>query len=170
MTDASHESNSDDDSDSSARVVGINHVALEVGDVEAALDFYGTLFEFDLRGRGASSAFIDVGDQFIALSEVDENSDGDEESRAPDRHRHFGLVVDDPEAVERRLDATDAERLSTGGLDFRDPWDNRVQVVAYEDVQFTKSADVLAGMGLSDLGKSESAIAELAEKGMAPDE
>ena len=151
-----------DDSDSRARPVGINHVALEVGDLDAALEFYESLFEFDLRGRGESSAFVDVGDQFVALSEG-ENPDG------PDDHRHFGLVVDDAEAVERRLEATDAERLSTGGLDFRDPWGNRVQVVAYEDVQFTKADHVLRGMGL-DLEKSESAIAELAEKGMAPDE
>ncbi|WP_435179919.1 VOC family protein [Halorussus sp. AFM4] len=148
--------------DSRARMVGINHVALDVGDVDAALEFYGELFEFELRGRGDASAFVDMGDQFLALSETDE-SDG------PDDHRHFGLVVDDPEAVDSALDRTDAERLQTGGLDFRDPWGNRVQVVAYEEIQFTKADHVLAGMGLDDLGKSESALAELDEKGMAPE-
>jgi catechol 2,3-dioxygenase-like lactoylglutathione lyase family enzyme len=155
-----------DTDDARARPVGINHVALEVGDIEAALDFYGSLFEFDLRGRSESSAFIDVGDQFIALSAVEgPGGEGDD----PDDHRHFGLVVDDRDAVERRLEETDAERLSTRGLNFRDPWGNRVQVVAYEDVQFTKADHVLAGMGLDDLEKSESALAELAEKGLAPE-
>jgi catechol 2,3-dioxygenase-like lactoylglutathione lyase family enzyme len=152
-----------DTEDARARPVGINHVALEVGDIEAALDFYGSLFEFDLRGRSESSAFIDVGDQFLALSESDEAGDD------PDDHHHFGLVVDDRDAVERRLEETDAERLSTRGLDFRDPWGNRVQVVAYEDVQFTKADHVLAGMELADLGKSESAIEELEAKGLAPE-
>lgn len=149
-----------------ARLVGINHVALEVSDLDEALDFYGTLFEFELRGRTDSGAFIDMGDQFIALSAVDESGGPDDS----DDHRHFGLVVDDSEAVERRLAESDAERLSTGGLDFRDPWGNRVQVVAYEEVQFTKAAHVLAGMGLADLEKSETALDELAEKGMAPEE
>ena len=156
------------DDDARARTVGINHVALEVGDVDAAIEFYGALFEFDLRGRGESAAFIDMGDQFLALSESDE-SDNLDESDGPDDHRHFGLVVDDPATVERRLANTGAERVESGGLDFRDPWGNRVQVVVYEDVQFTKADHVLAGMGLADLGKSESAVSELAEKGMAPE-
>ena len=157
-----------DDSDSRARLVGVNHVALEVGDIDAALEFYESLFEFDLRGRGESAAFIDMGDQFVALSESHDAGDPDD-STDPDDHRHFGLVVDDRDAAERRLEETDAERVPSGGLDFRDPWGNRVQVVAYEDVQFTKSDSVLDGMGLGELGKSEAAIAELAEKGMAPE-
>ncbi|PSQ47409.1 extradiol dioxygenase [Halobacteriales archaeon SW_6_65_15] len=151
------------DPDARARPVGINHVALEVGDVEAALDFYGSLFEFDLRGRSESAAFIDMGDQFLALAEVEDAGDD------PDDHRHFGLVVDDPETVERSLGETDAERLSTDGPDFRDPWGNYVQVVAYDDVQFTKADHVLAGMGLADLEKSDSALGELAAKGLAPE-
>lgn len=148
---------------SRARLVGINHVALEVGDVDAALDFYGGLFEFDLRGRTASAVFLDMGDQFLALAETSGAGEG------RDDHRHFGLVVDDPEAVERRLAERDVERLPTSGLEFRDPWGNRVQVVAYEDIQFTKADHVLRGMDLSELEKSESAVAELAEKGMAPE-
>lgn len=162
MTDTENAPDDAPHEDARARMVGINHVALEVGDVDEALDFYRELFEFDLRGRGDASAFVDMGDQFLALSAVDDPGEADE-------HRHFGLVVDDPEAVERRLDGTDAERLRTRGLDFRDPWGNRIQVVGYEEVQFTKADRVLAGMGLDDLGKSESAIAELAEKGMAPE-
>ena len=147
---------------SRARLVGINHVALEVGDVDAALDFYGALFEFDLRGRTASGAFLDMGDQFLALAEADEADGGDD-------HRHVGLVVDDPDAVERRLDDLDVERPPTGGLDVLDPWGNRLQIVAYEEIQFTKVDHVLRGMGLSDLEKSESALDELDEKGMAPE-
>ena len=145
-----------------ARLVGINHVALEVGDVEKALDFYGDIFEFELRGRTDSGAFIDVGDQFVALSEVDEHDEADQ-------HRHFGLVVDDADAVERRLEALGVEILPVSGLDFRDPWGNRVQVVDYEEIQFTKAELVLRGMGLSDLEKSDDAVAELAEKGMPPE-
>lgn len=146
-----------------ARLVGVNHVALTVGDIEAALDFYAGIFEFDLRGRTDGAAFLDMGDQFLALAEADGPENEDDS-------RHFGLVVDDAHAVERRLEERDVERLdSTSGLDFRDPWGNRIQIVGYEDVQFTKAEHVLRGMDLSALGKSESALAELAEKGMAPE-
>jgi len=146
-----------------ARLVGMNHVALEVGDVDAALEWYGTLFEFDVRGRAPSMAFIDMGDQFLALAEPADDG--------VDDHRHLGLVVDDLDAVQRRLDQVDAERLPTDGFDLRDPWGNRLQLVAYEDVQFTKADHVLAGMALEEerVRKTESALAELAEKGMAPE-
>lgn len=140
-----------------ARPVGINHVALEVGDVDDALEFYGELFAFELRGRSESHAFLDMGDQFLALSEAD--------GEGVDEGRHFGLVVDDPGLLEDRLNDQGIDRLDTAGLDFRDPWGNRIQIVAYEEVQFTKSEAVLEGMGL-DLGKSESAREELAEKGL----
>jgi catechol 2,3-dioxygenase-like lactoylglutathione lyase family enzyme len=142
-------------------MVGINHVALEVADVDDALDFYESLFEFDLRGRTDSGAFVDMGDQFLALSEVDDPREGDD-------HRHFGLVVDDLDAVEARLEDSDAERVPSAGLDFRDPWGNRIQVVGYEEIQFTKVDHVLQGMDLGDLEKSESAVAELDRKGMSP--
>jgi catechol-2,3-dioxygenase len=152
------------DADTSrARLVGINHVALEVGDLEAALEFYGAIFEFDLRGRSESGAFLDMGDQFLALTEKDESID------ESDDHRHFGLVVDDLATVERRLEELDVERLSTTGLDFRDPWGNRIQIVAYEDIQFTKANHILRAMELSGLEKSESALNELSDKGMAPE-
>ena len=140
------------------RVVGINHVALEVGDVEEALSFYGKIFELELRGRAPRMAFIDIGDQFIALSEG--------RTQSPDRHRHFGLVADDRDAVRARLEDTGAEILPGPGLDFRDPWGNRVQVVAYEDIQFTKAPDVLRGMGLEGLEKSPAALRELRDKGL----
>jgi lactoylglutathione lyase len=137
-----------------ARLVGINHVALEVGDLDEALDFYGRLFDLDLRGRVPGMAFIDMGDQFLALSEGRE--------AGPDEGRHFGLVVDDREEVRRRLEEAGAEIVPTRGLRFLDPWGNNVEVVQYSDVQFSKAP----GMGFDDLEKSESALAELREKGL----
>jgi lactoylglutathione lyase len=141
-----------------ARVVGINHVALEVGDLDEALAFYGRLFEVSLRGRLPGMAFVDMGDQFIAIAEG--------RSQPPDERRHFGLVVDDRAAVRRALEEAGAEILPGRGLDFRDPWGNHVQVVDYADIQFTKEEGVLAGMGLEGLGKSDSALRELKEKGL----
>ena len=140
------------------RLVGINHVALEVGDVEEALEFYGQIFDLSLRGKMRGAAFIDIGDQFIALMEG--------RTQPPDGARHFGLVVDDKEATRRVLEAAGAEIVPGRGLDFRDPWGNNVQVVQYDEVQFTKADGVLSGMGL-DLGKTEKALAELREKGLA---
>ena len=142
-----------------ARLVGINHVVLEVGDLAEALDFYGRVFQFELRGRVRGMAFIDMGDQFLVLAEG--------RTQPPDRHRHFGLVVDDRAEVRRRLEAEGAELLGGRGLDFRDPWGNRVQVVDYADIQFSKAPEILAGMGLGELSKSESALRELREKGLA---
>jgi catechol 2,3-dioxygenase-like lactoylglutathione lyase family enzyme len=139
-----------------ARLVGINHVALEVGDLEAALEFYGRLFAFELRGRAPGMAFIDIGDQFIAL--------GEGRAQPPDDHRHFGLVVDDREAALHAAREAGAELV--GRHDFRDPWGNRVQLVDYRDVQFTKDARVLEGMGLAGLEKSEEAKEQLREKGL----
>ena len=146
-----------------ARMVGINHVALDVGSIEDALEFYGDIFDFDIRGRTDSAVFLDMGDQFLALSETGTTGSDSED------HRHLGLVVDDPATVERRLDELDAELLPTEGVEFHDPWGNRIQVVGYEEIQFTKADHVLDGMGLSHLEKEQSAIAELAEKGMAPE-
>jgi predicted enzyme related to lactoylglutathione lyase len=139
-----------------ARVVGINHVALEVGDVDEALAFYGRIFDVTLRGRAGRMAFVDIGDQFIALAEG--------RTQPPDRHRHFGLVVDDKEAA---LAAAREAGADVRGNDFRDPWGNNVQVVAYEDVQFTKAPEILRAMGLDGLEKSTQARAELRAKGLA---
>jgi predicted enzyme related to lactoylglutathione lyase len=141
-----------------AHLVGINHVALEVGDVDEALEFYGRIFEFELRGRGSRMAFIDMGDQFIALAAG--------RSQPPDSHRHVGLVVDDKKAARRALEEAGAEILPGRGLDFRDPWGNHFQVVEYSEIQFTKSPGVLRAMGLSGLEKSDAAVAELREKGI----
>jgi catechol 2,3-dioxygenase-like lactoylglutathione lyase family enzyme len=143
-----------------ARLVGINHVALEVDDVDAALTWYGRFFEFELRGRaGARMAFIDMGDQFIAIAAG--------RSQAPDEARHFGLVVDDKEAVRAALRRGGVEVRHSGSLDFRDPWGNNVQVVDYREIQFTKTPAVLQGMGLDELNKSERALTELRDKGLA---
>jgi catechol 2,3-dioxygenase-like lactoylglutathione lyase family enzyme len=139
-----------------ARAVGMNHIALEVDSIDEALEFYGRLFELDLRGRVSGMAFIDMGDQFLALAE--------RSGRGPDRERHFGLVVDDREAVLAA--AREAGVQIFGGNSFRDPWGNHVQVVAYQDIQFTKTPEILRGMGL-ELEKSESAQKELRDKGLA---
>jgi predicted enzyme related to lactoylglutathione lyase len=140
------------------RVVGFNHVALEVGDIEEALAFYGRLFRFELRGKSDTMAFIDLGDQFIALQKG---------RRQPaDDGRHFGLVVDDKEAARRALDAVGVALVGGPFLDFRDPWGNRIEIVGYDNIQFTKAPNVLRGMGLTHLAKNEKAKKELAEKGM----
>ena len=146
---------------SRVRLVGFNHVALEVGDLEEALEFYGRLFEVELRGRSPGMAFVDAGDQFIALSEG--------RTQTPDEHRHIGMVVDDKRAVRRALREMDVELLPGRGLDFLDPWGNRWQVVEYSEIQFTKAPHVLRGMGLGHLRKTESALEELRRKGLAPD-
>jgi lactoylglutathione lyase len=137
------------------RLVGINHVALEVGDIEEALAFYGRFFEFTLGVRSHGTAFIDIGDQFLALVEG--------RSGPPDRARHFGLVVDDKEATRRALESAGVDIRPSRGLDFLDPWGNYIQVVQYDEVQFTKADRVLRGMGL-ELGKTEAALAELRAK------
>ena len=139
-----------------ARAVGMNHIAIEVGSLDEALDFYGSLFELELRGRMPGMAFIDMGDQFLALAERG--------AREPDAARHFGLVVDDRAAVLAA--ARDAGVEIFGGNSFRDPWGNHVQVVEYGDVQFTKAPEILRGMGL-ELEKSASALRELRDKGLA---
>jgi catechol 2,3-dioxygenase-like lactoylglutathione lyase family enzyme len=144
-----------------ARLIGFNHIALEVGDLEEALEFYGRLFEIELRGRGPRMAFIDAGDQFIALAEG--------ESRSPDDHRHIGMVVDDRRVVRRALREMGVEVLPGRGLDFLDPWGNHWQVVDYSEIQFTKAPEVLEGMGLGSLKKSEKALEELRRKGLAPE-
>jgi len=142
-----------------ARLLGINHVALEVGDVDEALAWYGRVFDFELRGRvGGRMAFIDMGDQFIALAAG--------RSQASDEERHFGLVVDDKEEARAALRAAGVAVQGSGSLDFDDPWGNHVQVVDYREVQFTKTADVLRGMGVGRLTKDETALAELREKGL----
>jgi catechol 2,3-dioxygenase-like lactoylglutathione lyase family enzyme len=144
-----------------ARAVGVNHIALEVGDIEEALAFYGRLFDFKLRGKSKDAAFIDLGDQFIALQRG--------RRQAADDGRHFGLVVDDKEALRAALIAAGVPVLPGRFLDFLDPWGNRIEIVGYDNIQFSKAAHVLRGMGLSHLAKNPGAIKELREKGMAPD-
>jgi lactoylglutathione lyase len=144
-----------------ARAIGFNHIALEVGDIEEALAFYGRIFEFQLRGKDEDMAFIDLGDQFLALQKGRKQSSDD--------GRHFGLVVDDKDAVRRALAEAGVEMLPGPFLDFRDPWGNRIEIVGYDNIQFSKAPNVLRGMGLGHLAKNAKAIKELAEKGMAPD-
>src|SRR6201995_5576758 len=137
-----------------ARLVGINHIALEVGDIDDALAWYGRFFEFELRGRhGGRMAFVDMGDQFIALSAGRTQPD--------DESRHFGLAVDDKEAVRAALAEAGVAVRPSGALDFSDPWGNHVQVVDYRDIQFSKTPTVLRALALEGLGKSEAAQREI---------
>ena len=148
------------------KLVGINHIALEVGNVDEALAFWESIFgPLELRGRMGSMAFIDMGDQFIALSQG--------RTQPPDESRHFGLVVDDKEAVRERLKElgviTSGRVVRSGtSLDFWDPWGNQIQVVDYRDIQFTKTDAMLEAQGLEGLEKSERALQELRAKGVAP--
>ena len=144
-----------------ARAVGFNHVALEVGNLDEALEFYGGFVDFELRSRSDTMAFIDLGDQFIALQEG--------RTQPADDGRYFGLVVDDKEAVRASLEDIGVDILPGRFLDFYDPWGNRIEIVGYTNIQFSKTPGVLRGMGLSGLEKNENAIKELTEKGMAPD-
>jgi lactoylglutathione lyase len=137
----------------------MNHVALAVGDIEEALAFYGRIFRFTLRGKGKGQAFIDMGDQFIALMQVS--------AEHRDSPRHFGLVVDDRSAVRSLVEEAGGKLLDGPFLDFLDPWGNRVEIVQYSDIQFTKAPHVLRGIGLA-LEKSDKAARQLAEKNMAP--
>ncbi|QFT58726.1 Glutathione transferase FosA [Sulfitobacter sp. THAF37] len=139
------------------KLVGVNHLVLEVGDLEEALAFYRAVFDFDLRGRSDTMAFIDMGDQFLVLSQG--------RDQAPDEGRHFGLVVEDRSGVPARVRAAGGTMLDTGYMDFHDPWGNRVQVVDYRDLQFTKTDAVLRKIGVSG-NKTDDAQQELRDKGM----
>ncbi len=146
---------------SKPRLVGFNHVAIEVGSIEEALDFYSKLFAFELRSREPGMAFIDLGDQFLALQET--------QNPSPTGGRHFGLVVEDKEAARAAITEAGIKIAPGPFLDFRDPWGNLVEIVGYQNIQFTKADNVLRGMGLTHLHKNEQAIRELTEKGMTPD-
>jgi lactoylglutathione lyase len=142
------------------RLVGINHVAIEVGDIDAALEWYGQLFSFTLRGKGERNAFIDMGDQFINMTRAPTSNGQEVEAR------HIGLVVDDRSRILELAQAAGARMVEGPFLDFLDPWGNRLEIIEYSNIQFTKAANVLRGMGL-DLDKNEKAKRELADKGMA---
>jgi lactoylglutathione lyase len=141
-----------------ARLIGINHVALEVGDVDAALDLYGRLFTFALRGRAGRMAFIDMGDQFLAVAEG--------RRQGPDEGRHFGLVVDDKEAVRAAVVREGLELVPGRGLDFLDPWGNRFEVVDYRDIQFERTEGVKRKLGVDGLAKREAALEEIRSRGL----
>lgn len=144
-----------------ARAVGFNHVALEVGDIDEALEFYSKIVDFEMRSKSENLAFIDLGDQFLALQKGRRQPQDDE--------RHFGLVVTDEEVVRNSLNENGIEILPGQFLDFLDPWGNRVEIVGYTEIQFTKAPHVLRGMGLEHLHKTDAAIQELKDKNMSPD-
>jgi lactoylglutathione lyase len=142
----------------SPRLIGINHVALEVGDLDEALDLYGRLFAFELRGRSPGMAFIDMGDQFLALAQG--------RSQPPDDSRHFGLVVDDKQAVRAAVEREGLKMLPGRRLDFYDPWGNRFEVVEYGDIQFDRVPGVKRKLGIERLEKTEKARAEIRDRGL----
>ena len=144
-----------------ARLVGINHVALEVGDLDAALELYGRLFAFGMRGRVPGMAFVDMGDQFLAIAEG--------RTQGPDDGRHFGLVVDDVDAARAAVEREGLAVLGARGssFDFRDPWGNRFQVVAYRNIQFERSDGVRRALGIEDVAKTEAARGEIADRGLS---
>jgi len=142
-----------------AKALGGNHVAFEVDDLDVALAWWARFFEFELRGRVPGMAFIDLGDQFVALSEG--------RSQPPDAHRHVGLVVEDKEALRAALAEAGEEVNAAGNLRMRDPSGNQIEIVDYRDVQFSKTPAVLRALGVEGLGKSERASKELASKGLA---
>ena len=144
------------------RLVGINHVAIEVADIDAALAWYAQIFDFTLRGKGERNAFIDMGDQFINMTRVpDYQAEGVE-------RRHIGFVVDDRSRIIELAKAAGARMVEGPFLDFLDPWGNRLEIIEYSNIQFTKAPNVQRGMGLK-LAKNDNAKKELAEKGMSPE-
>jgi catechol 2,3-dioxygenase-like lactoylglutathione lyase family enzyme len=147
-----------DPAEHKARALGINHVVLEVDDLDKALEFYGSIFEFTLRGRSDHNAFIDLGDQFIQLTLG--------RTQVADTKRHFGLVVDDRDAVKRAMDRLGIKSINER-LNVLDPWGNRIEVVPYDGCQFTKAPQILSGMGVAPINKTPSAVEELKKKGMA---
>jgi catechol 2,3-dioxygenase-like lactoylglutathione lyase family enzyme len=145
------------------RLLGINHVALEVGNIDEALAFYGRFFDFRLRGRhGDQMAFIDLGDQFLALIAG--------RKQPTDGGRHFGLVVDDREGLRAKLEAAGVELVDEKRLDFLDPWGNRFEIVPYDDIQFLKDRAVLRALGADASRKTNAARDELRGKGIEPGE
>lgn len=144
-----------------ARAVGINHIALEVGDIDAALDFYGAFLDFEIARRSDTAAFVYFGDQFINFAKG--------RRQGPDDRRHFGIAVDDKDLARERLEELGVKFLDSRFMDFLDPWGNRVEITTYTKIQYTKADHVLRGMGLAHLEKTAEALAELARKGMAPD-
>ena len=143
-----------------AHAVGINHVAIEVGDIGKALEFYGHFLDFTVEEESQDMAIIYFGDQFINLIRNDD--------RRPDEMRHFGIAVDDKELVRKTLESMGVKLIDSRFLDFLDPWGNRVEITTYTNIQFTKADHVLRGMGLGHLKKSDEALAELRAKDMTP--
>ena len=144
-----------------AYAVGINHVALEVGNIDEALEFYGNFLNFEVHEKNETQAFIYFGDQFINFTKNDD--------RQPDKKRHLGIAVDNKELVRQALEQMGVKLLEGSFLDFLDPWGNRVEITTYSNIQYTKANHVLQGMGLGHLKKTEQALAELNAKGMGPE-
>lgn len=141
-----------------ATAIGINHVALEVGNIAEALAFYGSFLNFTITSQSENAAFIYFGDQFINFAKG--------RTQAPDEKRHFGIAVDDKELVRDTLIEMGVALLGGRFLDFLDPWGNRVEITTYTNIMFSKSTAVLRGMDMDHLQKTDESLAELDKHGL----
>jgi len=141
-----------------ATAIGINHIALEVGNIAEALAFYGSFLNFTITSQSEDAAFIYFGDQFINFSKG--------RTQTPDEKRHFGIAVDDKELVRNTLTKMDVALLGGRFLDFLDPWGNRIEITTYTNIMFSKTTTILRGMGMDHLQKTDEALSELDKHGL----
>ena len=141
-----------------ATAIGINHIALEVGNIAEALAFYGSFLNFTITSQSEDAAFIYFGDQFINFSKG--------RTQPPDEKRHFGIAVDDKELVRNTLTKMDVALLGGRFLDFLDPWGNRIEITTYTNIMFSKTTTILRGMGMDHLQKTDEALSELDKHGL----
>ena len=141
-----------------ATAIGINHVALEVGNIAEALAFYGRILNFTITSQSENAAFIYFGDQFINFAKG--------RAQVPDEKRHFGIAVDNKELVRDTLIEMGVALFGGRFLDFLDPWGNRVEITTYTNIMFSKSTAVLRGMGMDHLQKTDESLAELDKHGL----
>ena len=141
-----------------ATAIGINHIALEVGNIAEALAFYGSFLNFTITSQTEDAAFIYFGDQFINFAKG--------RTQTPDEKRHFGIAVDDKELVRNTLTEMDVTLLGGQFLDFLDPWGNRIEITTYTNIMFSKSTAILRGIGMDHLQKTDEALAELDKQGL----
>ena len=141
-----------------ATAIGINHVALEVGNIAEALAFYGSFLNFTITSQSEDAAFIYFGDQFINFAKG--------RTQTPDEKRHFGIAVDNKELVRDTLIEMDVALLGGRFLDFLDPWGNRIEITTYTNIMFSKHTTILRGMGMDHLQKTDEALSELDKHGL----
>ncbi len=141
-----------------ATAIGINHIALEVGNIAEALAFYGSFLNFTITSQTEDAAFIYFGDQFINFAKG--------RTQASDEKRHFGIAVDDKELVRNTLTQMDVTLLGGQFLDFLDPWGNRIEITTYTNIMFSKTTAILRGMDMDHLQKTDQALGQLNKHGL----